>query len=123
MTNYLKILIQQITEIKKFKDFVWRDNPNVLIAASKTQLHNRTMNDAVRPGEKASLVSVEMNKCGSLAFTKAIEGESQENWMFEPRVTGMNDTDDLPDSIRERLKLTKSILYEEKIDVIKYQMT
>ena len=58
----------------KVKNFLWRNNPNTLIASTRQLLYNTCIQDAVRPAENSTLVTVQMDKYGSVAFACGVEG-------------------------------------------------
>jgi hypothetical protein len=62
----------------RMKDFAWRNNPKTLIASTMKNLYHMTMSDAVRPAESSSLVAVQIDKFGSVAFAVGVEGL----WLF-----------------------------------------
>jgi hypothetical protein len=47
---------------------MWRNNPKVLVASASNFLYNKSINDAIRPADHSTLVAVDIDKYGSIAF-------------------------------------------------------
>ena len=73
--NYIQIEI-------KSKDFSWRNDPKCLIVSTRVQnrskLYNTYISEALRPIDHSTLVTVEMDKYGSIAFALGNEDSKKE---------------------------------------------
>jgi hypothetical protein len=62
-------------------DFMWLNSPKVIIASTKQNINNTykyhmnlyNISDAVRPADHSTLVTVEIDKSGSVAFAVGVE--------------------------------------------------
>jgi hypothetical protein len=86
-----------ILNIKKKQDFVWRNSPEIIIASTRTHLYNTFISDAIHPADTSTLVAIQMDNRGSMAFAAGIDdGDSVYNY---------------PTNDEEKFRITKSVLY------------
>ena len=87
------------------QDFVWRNSPKIMIASTRTHLFNTCISEAIRPADHSTLVTVQIDKHGSVAFAAGIG---------EPKTSKHLDVDHLSidsDNDAEMFRITKSALY------------
>ena len=66
---------------------MWKANsPNTLIAATRDTIIQTTILDAIRPADYSSLIAVQMDKHGSVAFAVGV-GEKRNNDVSMPMPT------------------------------------
>ncbi|CAF0779751.1 unnamed protein product [Brachionus calyciflorus] len=68
--------------INKAENFMWRNSPNCIIASTRAQnnralIYNTYISEAQKPAEYSTLVTVEMDKMGSIAFAVGVENEKK----------------------------------------------
>jgi hypothetical protein len=57
----------------KVQNFMWKPaNPKVMFASTRDSIWQYHIDDAIRPADNATLVSVQMDKQGSLAFAVGV---------------------------------------------------
>ena len=79
------------------KDFVWRNSPEIIIASTRTHLYNTFISEAIHPADHSTLVAIQIDNRGSMAFAAGIDDEhSAYNHQY-------ND--------EEKFRITKSVLY------------
>lgn len=73
--------------LNKVQNFMWKANsPNTLIAATRDTIIQTTILDAIRPADYSSLIAVQMDKHGSVAFAVGV-GEKRNNDVSMPMPT------------------------------------
>ena len=55
-----------------FIDFAWRSS-KVLVTASRSNLINTNISKAIRPADQSTLITVEIDQRGSVAFAVSVE--------------------------------------------------
>ena len=56
----------------KVQGFAWR-SPKILIASSRQNLYNTSISSAMRPADYSTLVAVEIDKTGTVAFAVGVD--------------------------------------------------
>jgi hypothetical protein len=62
----------------KVTNFLWRNSPKVLVASTKETIHNLNISDAIRPADYSTLVTIQMDKHGSVVFAVGV-GDTKTN--------------------------------------------
>ena len=56
----------------KVHNFLWRNSPKVIIASTREYLYNMNISDAIRPADYSTLVTIQMDKHGSVVFAVGV---------------------------------------------------
>lgn len=83
-------------------DFAWR-NSRVLVASSKSYLINTNISEAIRPADHSTLITVEIDKHGSVAFAVSVEDPKAPPALPAP-------VPKKPDFKTDKFHITRSIL-------------
>lgn len=79
--------------INKVQNFMWKANsPNTLIAATREQICQTTVLDAIRPADYSALVTVQMDKHGSVAFAVGVGEKRNNDVSIQPSSAQQNNT-------------------------------
>ena len=104
MRIYLHCSVDISSEYCYFKDFMWRNSPKIMVASTRTHLFNTYISEAVRPADHSTLVTVQMDKHGSVAFAAGI-GEPKPRKYLDLEYQSDSDND------AEKFRITRSALY------------
>lgn len=99
---------------------MWRNGPQCIIASTRIQnnrskLYNTYISEALRPADHSTLVTVEMDNYGSIAFAVGV-GDTNKVSAHTPDI---DSSSTCSDNDNEKFQITQSVLYfDDKEPVI-----
>ena len=70
----------------KVQNFMWKPgNPKVLFASTRDSIWQYHIDDAIRPADYATLITVQMDKRGSVAFAVGVNDNNETRQVLESK--------------------------------------